>query len=200
MDPGLSFGKGRGTKTNTQSRHLSRLRFFTHATGGIRRLELAMIAPHIHRQSVRRHRFDILLVEDNSAQALVAQAAHRRAKLPGVLHLARDGAEAMALLRREGKFAHKPTPDLMLLDVQMPRKTGWDVLDEIKTDERLCVIPVLMLTTSSDVADIHHAYARHANAFLTKPDDLNGFIELFRAIDQFWLHAAMLPSVETQFA
>jgi len=155
-----------------------------------------MIAPH----SLRRHRFNILLVEDNDAQALVAQSAHRRAKFPGVLHLARDGAEAIAFLRRGGKFAHKPTPDLVLLDVSMPRKSGWDVLDEIKNDDRLGVIPVLMLTTSSDPADVQHAYARHANAFLTKPDDLSGFIELFAAIDQFWLHAAMLPSVETQFA
>lgn len=159
-----------------------------------------MIAPHINRQSVRRHRFDVLLVEDSQAQALVAQAAHRRAKLPGVLHLARDGVDAIAFLRREGKFAHKPTPDLVLLDVQMPRKTGWNVLEEIKNDERLCVIPVLMLTSSSNVGDIHQAYARHANAFLTKPDDLNGFIELFHAIDLFWLHTAMLPIVETQFA
>jgi CheY-like chemotaxis protein len=159
-----------------------------------------MIAPHIHRQTARRHRFDILLVEDNHAQALVAQSAHRRAKLPGVLHLARDGEEAIAFLRRSGKFAYKPTPDLVLLDVNMPRKSGWEVLDEIKNDERFSVIPVLMLTTSSDAADIQTAYARHANAFLTKPDDMNGYIELLHAIDQFWLHTAMLPSVETLFA
>jgi CheY-like chemotaxis protein len=159
-----------------------------------------MIAPHITRPTVRRHRFDILLVEDNQAQALVAQSAHRRAKLPGVLHLAQDGREAIAFLRREGKFAHKPTPDLVLLDVNLPGKSGWDVLDEIKTDERLGVIPVLMLTTSSDPSDVYHAYARHANAYLTKPDDLSGFIELFRSIEAFWFHAAMLPSVEAQFA
>jgi CheY-like chemotaxis protein len=155
-----------------------------------------LIAPH----RSPRHRFDILLVEDNHAQALVAQSAHRRAKLPGLLHLAQSGQEAMEFLRREGKFAHKPTPDLVLLDVNMPGKSGWEVLDDIKSDDRLCVIPVLMLTSSSDPADVHTAYARHANAYLTKPDDLAGFIELFRAIDNFWLQAAMLPSVETQFA
>ena len=163
-------------------------------------MDHALIAPHLSRPATRRHRFDILLVEDDHAQALVAQSAHRRAKLPGLLHLAQGGAEAISFLRREGRFTHKPTPDLVLLDVQMPHKSGWEVLEEIRADERLCVIPVLMLTTSSDAADIQHAYARHANAFLTKPDDLSGFIELFHAIDQFWFHAAMLPSVETQFA
>jgi CheY-like chemotaxis protein len=106
----------------------------------------------------------------------------------------------MEFLRREGNFVHKPTPDLVLLDVNMPGKSGWEVLDEIKNDDRLCVLPVLMLTSSCDAADIHAAYARHANAYLTKPDDLSGFIELFGAIDSFWLKSAMLPSVETQFA
>jgi CheY-like chemotaxis protein len=159
-----------------------------------------MIAPHHLRQASRRHRYDILLVEDNHAQALVAQAAHRRAKLPGLLHLAQSGQEAIDFLRRDGKFTHKPTPDLVLLDVNMPGKSGWNVLDEIKSDERLGVIPVLMLTTSSEPSDIHAAYARHANAYLTKPDDLPSFIELFQAIDSFWLQAAMLPSSQSQFA
>jgi CheY-like chemotaxis protein len=137
---------------------------------------------------------EILLVEDNVADVNLTEEALREAPAPYSLHVARDGEEAMAFLRREGPRADAPRPDIILLDLNMPRMGGREVLAEIKGDPNLRRIPVIILTTSGDAEDIRGAYDLHANSYLIKPVDLGQFFAVIAALEGFWLSAATLPA------
>jgi two-component system, chemotaxis family, response regulator Rcp1 len=132
---------------------------------------------------------EILLVEDNPADVRLTQEALREGKVRNNLHIARDGEEALAFLRRDGE----PRPDLILLDLNLPRRDGREVLKEIKSDPRLMTIPVVVLTTSAAEADIVKSYSLHANCYITKPVDLEQFITVVKSIDDFWLTIVKLP-------
>lgn len=136
---------------------------------------------------------EILIVEDNPADIRLTQEAFKDAKIFSNLHVARDGVEAMEFLRRTGRYAASPTPDLILLDLNLPRKDGREVLREIKSDDGLKRIPVVVLTTSADESDIYGAYDMFVNAYVTKPVDLDQFIKIVKAIDEFWLSIVKLP-------
>jgi CheY-like chemotaxis protein len=137
---------------------------------------------------------DILLVEDNEGDARLAREAMRDSKIRNTLHHVLDGEEAMACLRKEGRFAGAPRPDLILLDLNLPKKDGRQVLAEIKSDEELKRIPVVILTVSSDEQDILKSYNLHANCYVTKPIDLDQFIKVIRSIEDFWLTIVKLPN------
>ena len=137
--------------------------------------------------------FDILLVEDNPGDARLAQEALKEGRLSTRLRVVVDGVEAMAYLRREGEFAGAPRPHLMLLDLNLPRKDGRQVLAEMKADPDLRRIPVVVLTTSQAEQDILRSYDLHANCYITKPVDLDHFIAVVRAIEEYWCAVATLP-------
>jgi chemotaxis family two-component system response regulator Rcp1 len=137
---------------------------------------------------------DILLVEDNEGDARLAREAMRDSKIRNALHHVADGEEAMAFLRRQGRFSAAPRPDLILLDLNLPRKDGREVLAEIKADEDLKRIPVVILTVSSAEEDILKVYNLHANCYITKPIDLQQFVKVVRSIEDFWLTIVKLPS------
>jgi len=137
---------------------------------------------------------EILLVEDSPGDVKLTQEALRDAEVPNILHVARDGEEAMRFLRREGEFAEKPRPDLILLDLNMPRMDGREVLGHIKADAELRRIPVIILTTSQSEDDIAEAYSLAANCYVAKPVDLDEFLDVVRAIDDFWLTLVKLPA------
>jgi CheY-like chemotaxis protein len=137
---------------------------------------------------------EILLVEDNPGDARLTVEALREGKIRNNLHHARDGVEALAFLRREGAHAAAPTPDIVLLDLNLPRKDGREVLGEMKRDMRLKSIPVVVLTTSEAEQDIVSSYELHANCYITKPVDLDKFISIVKAIEDFWLAVVKLPS------
>jgi CheY-like chemotaxis protein len=141
---------------------------------------------------------EILLVEDNPGDARLTQEALREGKIRNNLHHMKDGVEALAFLRREGVHAGAPKPDLMLLDLNLPRKDGRQVLSEMKADPRLRTIPVVVLTTSEAENDIVKSYELHANCYITKPVDLEKFIDIVRAIEDFWLAVVTLPSHNPQ--
>jgi chemotaxis family two-component system response regulator Rcp1 len=136
---------------------------------------------------------EILLVEDNLADARLTIEAMKEAKVQKHLSHVHDGAEALAFLRREDGFADAPRPDLILLDLNMPRKDGREVLLAIKTDERLKRIPVVVLTSSQAEDDIVKAYNLNANCYVTKPMDFDQFLKVVRAIEEFWLTIVKLP-------
>ncbi len=136
---------------------------------------------------------EILMVEDSPTDVLVTQEALEQAKVRNRLHVVEDGVEAMAFLRKEGQYAQAPRPDLILLDLNLPRKDGREVLADIKADERLKTIPVVILTTSHAEEDILKAYGLHANCYITKPVDFARFIEVVRAIEHFWFTVVTLP-------
>src|SRR5919112_1462943 len=136
---------------------------------------------------------EILLVEDSPTDVLLAQEALEHAKVLNNLHIVNDGVEAMEFLRREGSFSQAPTPDLILLDLNLPRKDGREVLAEIKADENLACIPVVVLTTSKAEEDVLRSYKLHANAYVTKPVDFNRFIDVVRRIDEFFVTVVKLP-------
>jgi len=135
----------------------------------------------------------ILLVEDSPGDVRLTQEAFKNAKVHVNLHVVSDGAEAMAFLGREGKYADAPRPDLMLLDLNLPKKDGRSVLAEIKENPQLKTIPVVILTTSSAEEDILKSYRLHANCYITKPVNLEGFLKVVRSIDNFWLSVVKLP-------
>lgn len=137
---------------------------------------------------------EILVVEDNPGDVVLIQEAFREGKLCNCLNVAGDGEEAVMYLRREGRFADAKRPDLILLDLNLPKKDGREVLHEIKNDPELCDIPVLILTTSVDDRDIHQAYKLHANCYLNKPVDIDDFMSTVRSIDEFWLTLVRLPA------
>jgi len=135
----------------------------------------------------------ILLVEDSPGDVRLTQEALKEGKVRNDLHVATDGVEAMAFLRREGEYADVPRPDLILLDLNLPKKDGREVLAEIRADGRLKRIPVVVLTTSRDEEDILKAYGLSANCYITKPVDLDQFIDVIKAIESFWLTVVKLP-------
>jgi two-component system, chemotaxis family, response regulator Rcp1 len=137
---------------------------------------------------------EILLVEDNPADVRLTQEALKEGKVRNNLHVARDGIEAIEYLRRLGKWAGAPRPDLILLDLNLPRKDGREVLFEVKNDPELKAIPVVVLTTSSAEQDIFKSYKLHANCYITKPVDLEQFVQVVKSIDDFWLTVVRLPS------
>jgi CheY-like chemotaxis protein len=139
---------------------------------------------------------EILLVEDNPGDARLTQEALKEGKVRNNLHMARDGVEAMAFLRREGAYDDKPRPDLVLLDLNLPRKDGREVLAEMKADPELRLIPVVVLTTSEAEQDVLRTYELCANCYITKPVDLEKFITIVRGIEDFWLTIVRLPSFD----
>ena len=143
--------------------------------------------------SKRLSAVEILLIEDNPADARLTMEALRDAKVYNNLYVVTDGVEAMSFLRREGEYADSARPDLILLDLNLPKKNGHEVLQEIKADESLKRIPVVMLTTSSAEEDILAAYDRHVNAYITKPLDLNDFFSVVKGLEDFWLSIVHLP-------
>jgi chemotaxis family two-component system response regulator Rcp1 len=136
---------------------------------------------------------DILLVEDKPGDVRLAHEAIRDAKVRANLHVVGDGVEAMAFLRRQGNHADAMRPDLIMLDLTMPKKDGFEVLAEIKADAGLKNIPVIIFSVSKAEDDIRHAYDLQANCYIVKPADLNGLIVVIKAIDDFWLTAATIP-------
>ncbi len=139
---------------------------------------------------------EILLVEDNPGDMRLTKEALKEGKVYSNLHWAKDGVEALEFLRQEGKFAGAPRPDIILLDLNLPRKDGREVLSIIKNDERLRNIPVVVLTTSKAEEDVLKSYALHANCYVTKPVDLEKFIVVVQSIDKFWLTVVTLPPVK----
>jgi chemotaxis family two-component system response regulator Rcp1 len=137
---------------------------------------------------------EILLVEDNPGDVRLTIEALKEGKVRNNLSVTKDGVEALAFLRREGVFASAARPDLILLDLNLPRKDGREVLAEIKDDAVLRRIPVVVLTTSKAEEDILRTYDLHANCYITKPVDLDQFIQVVRSIDDFWLSVVRLPS------
>ena len=139
-------------------------------------------------------RLRVLLVEDNPADVRLTQEALNETKLPYRMHVAIDGVEALHFLRREGAYTDAPRPQLILLDWNLPKMDGREVLGEIKQDAALREIPVVVLTTSRAEIDIARAYDLHANCFITKPVNVFQFFDVISAVEQFWLKTATLPS------
>ena len=137
---------------------------------------------------------EILLVEDSTSDTDLTVEALAAAKVTNRLSIVEDGVQAMEFLHREGQYAHAPRPDLILLDLNLPRKDGREVLAEIRSDEKLTAIPVVVLTTSQAEQDVLRAYALHANCYITKPVDFNQFLEVIEAIEGFWLSVVKLPT------
>ena len=136
---------------------------------------------------------DVLLVEDSPGDVRLTKEAFKDAKVHVNLHVAADGTAAMAFLERHGEHANAPRPDLILLDLNLPKKGGREVLAEIKESPTLKSIPVVILTTSEAEADILQSYQLHANCYITKPVGLDGFLKVVRSIDSFWLSVVKLP-------
>ena len=136
---------------------------------------------------------EILLVEDNPGDARLTIEAMREAKMRNRIHVVEDGVEAMEFLRHQGRFGDAPRPDLILLDLNLPRKDGREVLAEVKSDPDLRRIPVVVLTTSRAEEDVLRAYDLHANCFVTKPVDLEQFMKIVAQIDAFWVNVVTLP-------
>jgi len=144
--------------------------------------------------STRASPVEILLVEDNPGDVRLTKEALKEGKVYSNLHWAKDGVEALEFLRRQGKFADVPRPDIILLDLNLPKKDGREVLSEIKNDDDLKRIPVVILTTSKAEEDVLRSYQLHANCYVTKPVDLEKFIVVVQSIDRFWLTVVTLPN------
>ncbi len=136
---------------------------------------------------------EVLLVEDDPGDVMMTREAFQDYKLQNQLHVVSDGAEAMEFLRQEGEYAGRPRPDLVLLDLNLPRMDGRQVLEAIKSDSELASIPVVVLTTSENEDDVLRSYSLHANAYVTKPVDFARFIEVIRQIDDFFVTVVRLP-------
>ncbi|HTA83954.1 MAG TPA: response regulator [Bacteroidia bacterium] len=139
---------------------------------------------------------NILLVEDNPADIRLTQEVFKDGRIKNTLNIVMDGEEAMHYLRKKNKFADADTPDLILLDLNLPKKDGRTVLAEIKSDILLKFIPVIILTTSAAEQDILNTYSNHANCYIMKPVDLSQFITVVRSIEDFWLSIVRLPKIE----
>jgi two-component system response regulator len=135
----------------------------------------------------------ILMAEDNATDIMLTKEALAHAKVMNTLHVVEDGIEALDFLHRRGKYAKMPKPDLILLDLNMPRKNGQEVLAEIKADDELKHIPVVVLTTSKAEEDVLKAYGLFANCYVIKPVDFDVFAEVVRSIQQFWFSVVTLP-------
>jgi len=139
---------------------------------------------------------NILLVEDNPGDVELTREALSESSIESVLHVVVDGVEAIDFLRKQGEFKSAVTPDIILLDLNLPRKDGREVLSEIKTDPEIKRIPVVILTTSDAESDIIRTYDDHANCYIKKPVDLNTFIEVVKKIEGFWFSIVKLPDQE----
>ena len=151
--------------------------------GGIKKGEKVNVRP-----------INILLVEDNPGDVRLTIEALREGKVHNNLHVVGDGVEALAFLHRQGPYEDAPIPDLVLLDLNLPKKDGREVLEEIKADPHLRRIPVVVLTTSHAEQDVLRSYDLHANCYITKPVDLEQFINVVRTIEDFWLAVVTLPT------
>jgi CheY-like chemotaxis protein len=140
------------------------------------------------------HPIEILLVEDNPGDSRLAKEALKESKLKNNLYVAEDGVEAMNFLYKTGKYSKMPRPDLIILDLNLPKKDGREVLAEIKNDDNLKRIPVVILTISKAEEDILKTYNLHANCYVTKPLDLDQFMKVVRSIEDFWLTIVKLPN------
>lgn len=140
-----------------------------------------------------REPVEILLAEDNPGDVKLTRKALDEGRLTNNLHVVTDGVETMQFLRSEGEYGDTPRPDLVLLDLNMPRKDGREVLEEIKETKDLKRIPVVILTSSEAEEDVIRSYELHANAYLTKPVDFDGFIDVVRKLEEFWLQVVKLP-------
>jgi CheY-like chemotaxis protein len=136
---------------------------------------------------------EILLVEDNPGDVRLTREAFKEAKISNALHVACDGAEALDFLYRRNSHANAPRPDLILLDLNLPKKDGREVLAEVKADTELRRIPIVVLTTSKAEEDIVRSYDLHANCYITKPVDFDQFVEVVKSIEGFWLTVVKLP-------
>lgn len=136
---------------------------------------------------------EILLIEDNPADIRLTQEAFREARLQNTLHVVQDGVSAMAFIRQTAPFQQAPRPDLILLDLNLPKKDGREVLKEIKSYPHIRTIPVVVLTTSDDETDVLRSYDLHANAYLVKPIDILQFIKMIQTLEDFWLSVVKLP-------
>jgi two-component system, chemotaxis family, response regulator Rcp1 len=141
---------------------------------------------------------EVLLVEDNPGDIRLTKEALKQAKVLNTLTVVQDGVEALTCLRRQGQYANAKRPDLILLDLNLPKKDGREVLAEIKNDEALKFIPVVILTTSQDEQDVLKSYGLHANCYITKPVELEQFISVVKAIEDFWLGIVILPAGERE--
>lgn len=139
---------------------------------------------------------DILLVEDNLADIRLTQEVFKDARIRNTINIVTDGEDAMKYLKKKGKFSGAKAPDIVLLDLNLPKKGGKEVLAEIKSDEVLKIIPVIILTTSSDERDILSSYYSYANCYITKPIDLSQFVKVVQAVEEFWLSMVQLPKIE----
>lgn len=139
---------------------------------------------------------EILLIEDNPGDVRLTMEALKEAKVINNLTVLKDGIEALAFLRRQGQYAKAPRPHLILLDLNLPKKDGREVLADIKADHSLKHIPIVVLTTSQDEQDVLKSYNLHANCYITKPVDLEQFIRVVRSIEDFWLGIVVLPVKE----
>lgn len=137
---------------------------------------------------------EVLLVEDNPADACLMREAFRHGSHQCRLHVAEDGVEALAYLTQHGKYREAARPDLVLLDLNLPKLSGHEVLAQIKNDESLREIPVVVLTTSSRDEDLRESYNLHANCFITKPRELDDFTRLIDSLEEFWFQRAVLPN------
>lgn len=135
----------------------------------------------------------ILLVEDNEGDILLTKEALMEGKIANEVHVVRDGWEAMQFLLKEAAYENATTPDLILLDVNLPRLDGHEVLQKIKTNAELKIIPVIMLTTSSSASDILKSYGNHANCYITKPIEIDDFMSTVAGIENFWISIVQLP-------
>jgi len=136
---------------------------------------------------------EILLVEDSPSDALMTQEAFDNSKLLNTIHVVDNGVDALAFLRREGPYTQKPRPDLILLDLNLPRMDGREVLQAVKADDDLKTIPVVVLTSSRDEEDVMKSYGLHANCYVTKPIEFDKLVEVVRSINQFWFSVVTLP-------
>ena len=137
---------------------------------------------------------EILLVEDNPGDARLTREAFSQGTVRTNMHHARDGEQAIAFVRRQGVYQDAPRPDLIILDLNLPRRGGREVLEDIKTDPALQQIPVIVLTSSQAQEDVLHSYRLHANCFITKPGDLETLIHVAQSIEEFWFKLVRLPS------
>lgn len=137
---------------------------------------------------------NILLVEDNEGDILLTTEALQEGKIINKIEVVRDGKKAMDFLLKTGEYTSRGTPDIILLDVNLPKKNGHEVLQFIKNNDQLKHIPVIMLTTSSSKSDINKSYENYANCYITKPVDSEGFVRAIKSMEDFWMHVVKLPS------
>jgi CheY-like chemotaxis protein len=137
---------------------------------------------------------DVLLVEDDAGDVLMTREAFAHYQIRNTLHVVGDGEQAMQFLRRDGEYAAVPKPGLILLDLNLPRRNGLEVLADLKSDDELLAIPVIVLTTSQAEEDVMRCYALHANAYISKPVDFDNFVDVIRQINKFFLKLVQLPN------